>query len=80
MFIDMTAVHMMQMSVVQVVDMSLMLNGPVPAIGPMLMSMVGVNRTIGTHMHLPCRSPLKVVQSENDCQSDLLALNNGKCH
>ena len=42
MFIDMVAVRMVHMAIVQVVNMAFMLNSDVPAIGSMLVVVVGV--------------------------------------
>lgn len=50
MFIDMVTVRMVQMAIMQIVNMPLMLNGDVPAIGPMLVVVVGVVG-MGTSCH-----------------------------
>ena len=42
MFIDMVAVHMMQMAVMQIVDMAIVSNRGMPATRTMLMRMIGV--------------------------------------
>jgi hypothetical protein len=54
MLLDLASAGVVQMPVVQVIDMALMLDGFVTAIGAMLMGVVAVVRV--THMRSPCRS------------------------
>lgn len=53
MFIDMIAVHMVQMAVVQIINMAIMLHGGVAAAGTMLVGVIGVG--VAGHGQAPCK-------------------------
>src|SRR5688500_18877476 len=56
MLIDVVAVHVVQMPVVQIVDMIAMAYGRVPAVGAVLMRVIGVMRFLARrHGGLPAR-------------------------
>lgn len=53
MFIDMIAMHIVQMAVVQIIDMAVMLHGGVAAAGTVLVGVIGMG--VAGHGQAPCK-------------------------